>query len=438
MNLNRAWLFSPTAPALLLLFGLTFGFAIAHITGLTWATPATSIYYGGLFLWGAGVLVKRRQMLRQLGLIDYLFLVFFVLIVASLAMQQQGNAGVAYYAKLLPFLVLLPYCLGRLTEKPDLDAIMRALPGLGVLLLVLTVVDYWWMPDNEIIYTRGNYFGINHSPLLIAMLVCVAMLALAHGLVKKSAVEQPEPGWKLVLVWCAFGGMAMASVVIAARGALIASTLALVLMMAAMRGLWLSKTLVLGCFALVTSVTLYMLQTPKAQFYARLQSIVDEVPALVVNSSEYTEMQTRIKSDPQCKPIVDGVNSVAIRRVLYQESIDMALQHPLLGVGATNFGRYSCGGLGAYPHSSVLQAFAELGVVGGGVLLALFVISFASVARARVLIKSNASDHVFWLALIAFFGLIDQIYGNYFMAVGSFFLFGVVARNRIRSDTFLL
>jgi len=418
MNLNRAWLISPAAPALLLLFGLVFGYAIAHIAGVTWSPTATRIYYGGLFIWGGVVLVSRRQMLRRLGPLDYLFLVFIVLVVTSLAMQHQGNVVLVYYEMLLPFLVLLPYCLGRLTVKLDLAAIMWALPGLGVLILVFTAVDFWWIPSNLSPHARRIFFGINHSPLLIAMLVSVAMLALAHRLVKKPDVEKTELGWRMVLAWCLFGGMVMASVFIAARGALIASTLALVLMMAVMRGRWLSKAVLLGYFVCVAFASFYSLPTPQAQFYANLQSMGDEA---------------RIKNDPRCKPIVDGVNSIAIRRILYQEAIDLSLQHLQLGVGATNFGHHSCGGVGAYPHSSILQAFAELGVLGGGALLTLFVYSFASLVYASLLCKSNNNDHVFWLGLIAFFGLADQIYGNYFMSVGPFFLFGVVAGICMRS-----
>lgn len=74
---------------------------------------------------------------------------------------------------------------------------------------------------------------------------------------------------------------------------------------------------------------------------------------------------SRIRSATRFKPIVYGVSSVAIRRVLYGEAVDLALAHPLTGIGASKCGFYSCGGWGAYPHSTFLQAFAELGVVGG-------------------------------------------------------------------------
>jgi hypothetical protein len=311
---------------------------------------------------------------------------------------------------------------------------MRALPGLAVLLLVFTAIDYWCESSGPIMYTRRIFFGINHAPLLIAMLVSVAILALAHRLVKQPDVGKPEPGWRLVLAWCVFGGLVMATVLIAARGVLIACTLALVLMMAAMRGRWISKALLLGYLGCVAFVTFYFMPTPQTQFYGNLRSIFDEVPALATGSPEYSEMQARTKNDPRCKPIVVGIDSIAIRRILYEEAIDLSFQHPQLGVGAANFGRYSCGGLWAYPHSSVLQAFAELGVLGGGALLAMYVLSFASVLHAHALSKSNANDHVFWLALIAFFGITDQIYGNYIMATGSFFLVGVVASIRMRSD----
>jgi hypothetical protein len=429
----RAWLFSPAALALLLIFGLVFGFAIAHLASLQWSPIATRAFYLGLLAWGGVLLVQRRKLQRQLGLIDWLFLAFLCLVLASLATQSDPGGTVVHYAKFLPFLVLMPYCIGRLMSEDDFYVFSRCLPWLGALILLLCVMDFWLVPDTGVVYSRWQFFGVNHSPLLIAMLVSAALLALAYRLLSLDAMSS---GWKSTAALGLFGLFAMALVLIAARGALIACTTALMLMMGLAQASLRRKLLLLTYFFCSLALAFFVLPKPQTDFYVRMKASVAEGVVLDPQNPQHAQMIVRIKSNPRCRPLIEGINSVAIRRVLYQEAIDLTHEHPLTGIGATRFGDYSCGGSGSYPHSTVLQAFAELGVMGGMLLLILFTVSLVAVARVYLSSNAFANEAMFWLVLIVFFGQLDQIYGNYFMAAGSFFLFGVANRLYIRNQAF--
>jgi O-antigen ligase len=117
---------------------------------------------------------------------------------------------------------------------------------------------------------------------------------------------------------------------------------------------------------------------------------------------------------------------------MYREAAAMFLENPVMGVGADRFGELSCIGPGWFPHSTILQAFAELGALGGGLLVGL--LAFAAVTQVRPLLSvRSVADwpiNAFVLALFATFLVADQIYGNYFMAVGVSLMLGVTASLR--------
>jgi hypothetical protein len=66
------------------------------------------------------------------------------------------------------------------------------------------------------------------------------------------------------------------------------------------------------------------------------------------------------------------------------------------------------------------------------VLLTLIVVSLLVPLQAYLSKSLFSQEAVFWIAWSAFFLFSDQIYGNYFMAAGSSFLFGAFASLRAR------
>jgi O-antigen ligase len=130
-----------------------------------------------------------------------------------------------------------------------------------------------------------------------------------------------------------------------------------------------------------------------------------------------------------CRPIEAGTDSVTIRWVLYQEAVAQFIQAPLMGSGAGLFGERSCLGTGGFPHSTVLQSFSELGMVGGIALVTLFATAvitlFKMIAREKNL--AGNTHLLLALAFLAMYLVADQMYGNYFMASGTYFTLGVIA-----------
>jgi O-antigen ligase len=121
-----------------------------------------------------------------------------------------------------------------------------------------------------------------------------------------------------------------------------------------------------------------------------------------------------------------------MRWVLYQEGVAMFANNPVFGVGSTLFGECSCTGPGGYPHSTILQGFAELGLIGGGALAALLGLAAATLVRPflSALLEADGSVRAFILALFSVFLVADQIYGNYFMSVGTWLILGMAASMR--------
>ena len=122
-----------------------------------------------------------------------------------------------------------------------------------------------------------------------------------------------------------------------------------------------------------------------------------------------------------------------MRGVMYREAVAMFLENPVMGVGADRFGERSCTGPGWYPHSMVLQVFAELGLVGGGLLSGL--LALAAVTLARLFLPgrqdgSNWSADVFTLTLFVMFFVAHQSSGNYFTGMGTWLMLGIAASMR--------
>lgn len=140
----------------------------------------------------------------------------------------------------------------------------------------------------------------------------------------------------------------------------------------------------------------------------------------------------KILGEDSCKVFHEGVNSVAMRWVMYREALSLFKKNLLFGVGATQFGEYSCVGSGWYPHSTILQSFSELGMLGGVMLIFTYIL--AAYTLLVVLKKSPKSKYnyltVFILSLFILYLVAEQVYGNYLMSTGTWFLLGVISSIR--------
>ena len=121
--------------------------------------------------------------------------------------------------------------------------------------------------------------------------------------------------------------------------------------------------------------------------YSRAVNSIADLDVVLSNTIHPLEEVTPILKEASCLPFKHGIDSVAMRWVLYQEAVAMFLQDPWIGVGAAAFGKYSCAGIGGFPHSTALQILAELGILGAGLFAILVVLVFHQVDQKNAAFK---------------------------------------------------
>lgn len=449
----RSYLFSPALPAAMLLFGLVFGLAFFQFAGFRWQSSITITLYGGLLVWMALLAWYQRKLWGGIGVIDVLFGTFVLAVLVSLLIQGPPDSGAWKYGRYLPFLVIMPYMYGRLMRASSMQMFFKIVASAGGVMLLLLLLDYSGRLASLEVYSRWPFFGHDFALLLIAMLLAASLIIGSFLFLTKHGKDfrylaLPQIG-RLV-----FLGMTSAALVaVAARGALLAGVMGTLFVVAATRNCSLLKRIYLLLYLVVIMSSAYwLLPKPQTQVYANMAAM----PDLLISWPEYVARQ-RDSTNPEwippnrtwnpitrnwdlvertsnpvlgpdsCRAVDRGINSLAIRWTLYQEAWAIFLRSPVWGVGATSFGRYSCAGEMGFPHSTILQSFVELGMVGGLLYCGLLVIAFFSLLRKAFRNTKTSLAAQLTLSLLVMYLLADQLYGNYFMAAGSYFLIGVAA-----------
>ena len=407
-------------PAFLLLFGMIFGLAAVHFIGVSWSRWMTITLYAIPLLWGLALAWRARRHLLPITALDALFVGFVVWVAASLVFQGGLQSGAGSYARFLPFMVTAPYLCGRLMRVHDMELLSRIVMYAGLAILPLLLLGYMASPDGG--SSRGTFFGQDHGALLVGALLAAALLALC---VRAAASRNSGGGFKSRLLHYGLFGLTTGFLVwVSARGWLVAAIAGLaVLVLSAYRGSGLRGTYSrqLAFVVAVVLLSLAVLPHPTSQFYAQLLTAPQVAGP--------TQVAGPILGEESCLPLKEGENSVAIRWLLYREAVAMFVQFPTLGVGAGRFGERSCTGSPWFPHSTVLQALSELGLVGGGLLLGLLILAALALARPFVFSERypRAPAHFFALALFAAFLVADQLHGNYFVSIGTYLMLGLAA-----------
>lgn len=410
---------SPAYLAFLILFGMILVFAMVSVLGIEWHAGITVSLYVAALAWSVLLTWTRRQEIPRLSVIDLLLVLFVLIILVSIV--SHGRAGDLFtgYPKFLPFLLVAPYLCGRFMSRRDMELFARLLGYVGLAILPVLV---WEAHASPVASGRQTFFGVNHTPLLIGALLAFSLLTVGAQTDSNDSARRQR--LSRTLRYVQLGVVAGFLIWVSARGwviGVVSGFLAL-----AMAGLWtgvLGKTYLRRLLFVIAMMWLTLLAFPNLyDLYGRL--IFDGSTRFVAHSAPGP-----ILGPSSCGPINMGVDSVAIRWLLYHEAIAQFFQAPLLGVGAGLFGERSCLGPGGFPHSTLLQGFAELGVVGGGIYLALFVTATIIVLR-RIGRDKDLADQAYLLLVLALLVselVVDQIYGDYFMVSGTYFLFGLIA-----------
>ncbi|MBV9132072.1 MAG: O-antigen ligase family protein [Chloroflexi bacterium] len=218
------------------------------------------------------------------------------------------------------------------------------------------------------------------------------------------------------------------------------------------RGAWLGGLIAAVCLLLAWSTWTRRLLIPGALGAALLLALAvsGALPAAILDRLSQAIQYFGV-FDVRTVEVTSDNWAVVERMAHWQAGWYMFLDHPWLGVGAGNYAQaypdYYVGSwiepLG-HAHDYYINMLAELGVVGGGILLLLLGIAFKQLGGA--LVRSEAQRDTFWRAVLAgaFGGLIVFCVHNLFdslfvhsvnIQVGVLLGLGLVAIRRPRAVT---
>lgn len=395
--------------AFTVMHGMLVGFGMTSLLGVAWVRPFTiAVYLFAAALLVVATLARRGIPPTSPTLVDTLVCAFWAMLLISTLAGDTSPWSVKSLSR-FPALVILPYVVGRLTNAQDLDRFESLLRWGGIAVIPLLLIDRYG--DSFASFDgRWTFFGQNHSPLLVSSLFAGSALSWSLSYDRARA----RRGWPLI----ALVTLAVASVWVSGRGATLCSIGAIGL--AAIlcpepkaRGTILTNLLVyVG--ALACSLTI--LHTEMLIYVLHIFTSPLHAPEII---------------DAGCRAFDEGIDSVAQRLVLYAEALRLFIENPVTGIGAAAFGRYSCGGPAAFPHSTLLQALAELGAPGASILIAIWIVA----ARNLMAKLGTAEAHVlrrllFISAFLGFQVALDQVHGDNFTASGSALSLGIAASVR--------
>lgn len=428
------WLLSTALPVAGLLYGMLFCLAIAHLMGWMWPPLATKIFYGALFFWVGMLVWKSRPLPRTPVLIDKLFALFVLGILISSFANGSADSAALKYLQFVPFMVVLPYILGRIMTPGDANRLVRILTWAGPCVLVLAIIDYGQSHEAMTVGHRWIFFGADHSPLLISFMLSASLIAATFML-----FTQRRSVWRQTALLFVQGICVAALVFVAARGVLLGAILGVAVTMNSLRGVLVGRRAgYLAYLSAVLVLSFAALPDPQSELYAKLMTS----PNILYKTSSEQALESSfdtsapgakpILGEAACSPFKEGQNSVAMRWVLYREAVSVFQSAPWVGVGVALYGRHSCAGVAGYPHSTILQSFAELGVAGGLLFAGLMASAMAASLR-----WARGSRH--WmmplvLGMFVQYLATDQLYGNYLMATGTYFWVGVAASMQSNSE----
>lgn len=347
-------------------------------------TFVTGAFYGvmaGSYLIGGWMAIRSGQGAHSFNLIDKLFGLLYSYFFISYLLLAQDNP--LAYRKVIyaPALVIAPYIGVRMiasTFKID-----RFLTYLGLMSIIMIVPSFYELWINPLYQDYGRFsiyifedkgdnpiqFGIAYALLLI---IVIFRIARQHriGLVDV-----------LILIPAAF--LLIRS---GARGPVI---------------------------SLIVTFFIYIIWLGHISRRIKLTIIAGGLLLLGFAYSVIPDATVRfyqVLFDPTVSPTQNAsANSIQERVLLIDLAIDDFLAEPILGVGTGN----SSGGVG-YPHNSIIEVAAELGLVGVSIFLLLQAV--VAVTAYRTIKKTKGTPDE-WIMTTAFaiylFAFIESQFSGY-------------------------
>ena len=436
MPYSLRFLRSPAAPAVILLYGIIFFFAIAYFIGMSWQRIYTIILYSGVLIWAAIVVIDRFKSRRPcFNRIDLLFVSFLICILISSVMNWWE--GTINYLKLMPVFFLAPYLLGRVVDVSDILKVRHAILVMTIVLVLFIVPEYlrvqtYGLPHNN--SPTPTIFGQSHGVMLSGLLIAAGLVTLVsmlqsaelHYLPFLSFATGRYLGYAVLVLLIVTMGW------ISSRSGILAGLLGVsIFLFLAPKETLIRKFEIV--FFLVLGVMIAVINSlnwkANSAYYAQVLSppaLFSTTSGSGIASADNMEWRGAVLGKGACDYIVDSVSD---RWVHYQQAATLFLAKPLFGAGANQYGFFACTGPGSFPHSTLLQVLAELGVIVAFVYCTMIWLTLATFVRAR----RQAHDMMemsIWSWLVAFAVmqvLIAQLTGNYFLSATLYLVIGAAA-----------
>ena len=423
---------SPATPAAILLYGIVFGFAMWSYQGWQWQRHHTITLYVAIAAWSVIVIFHRwRAIGLSLNRLDILFGAFLLWVLGSVAAHWWK--GTIHYLEFIPVFVILPYLLGRTMVAQDVELLKKILIGMGGGLLFLMPLEYWKNSQPGFLYIDSPtpfLFGQGHGVMLSGLLFSATLLALVSKLMSSAASNMGRRGGLYRLSgYLMLAALASAMVWISSRGSVVAVMLGVIVLFlfSSFFG-WKKKTAILSLLGLSTVVAFSVSFQNKYHKEYYQQLLVP--PSMSLNKIPLDAVQLEygkpILGEATCNNVS---SSISDRWIHYRTAWEIFLAKPLTGVGANSYGFYSCRGPGWFPHTTILQVLAELGLIGGLLYFPLIWIMFwVPITRYKSGVNVPFKANMSWLlAFVVLQFTTSQFNGNYFMSAGLYFAMGLAA-----------
>lgn len=346
-------------------------------------TFVTGAFYGvmaGSYLIGGWAALRREKGLN-FHLIDRLFALLYGCFFVSYLLWSQDNPLAYRKVVYAPALVIAPYIGVRLissTEKID-----RFLTYIGLMSMIMIIPSFYELWTNPLYQDYGRFsiyifedkgdnpiqFGIAYALLLIVILFRIA--------------RQRKVKWVDLLIIIPAVFLLIRS---GARGPVI---------------------------SLIVTFFIYIIWLGHIRRRVKLALLLGGVLLIVSAYSVIPDVTLRfyqVLFDPTISPTQnESANSIQERILLINMAIDDFLKHPIIGVGTGN----SSGGVG-YPHNSIIEVAAELGLIGATIFLLLQATVIVTAYRTIQRVRGTPDEWVMSTALaIYIFAFVESQFSGY-------------------------
>lgn len=346
-------------------------------------TFETGAFYGvmaGSYLIG-GWIARRGDRGLDFHLIDRLFALLYSYFFISYLLWSQDNQLAYRKVVYAPALVIAPYIGVRLISSiKGIDRFLRYVGAMSLIMIVPSFYELWTNP----LYQDYGRFSIyifedkGDNPIQFGIAYALLIIIVIFRVARQRRVRMLD---LLTIIPAAF--LLIRS---GARGPVI---------------------------SLIVTFFIYIIWLGHIGRRIKLAVILGGAAFLIFAYSVIPDATVRfyqVLFDPTVSPTQNAsANSIQERILLINMAVDDFLDHPIAGVGTGN----SSGGVG-YPHNSIIEVAAELGLVGVTIFLALQALVVVTAYRAIRKTKGTPDE---WIMTTAFaiyvFAFIESQFSGY-------------------------